>query len=216
VKEAGTAALPESGAGACRRDRRLSALCRAQQAGETQIKAAGTVPAKTDRGLIPAVSHQRVPTACDAARPAADPEENGAKVESAGRLIKRAQGKGISVDCRRVILAEAAETHRRYRAPGEPLTRHGKRELKPRGKGVRSTPTPALQRAGSPTCSSGRPRSILEANATAPTSTSSCQIEGRTRVIEPRSATAGLKRSSETPARRTRGSATTVVDSAKR
>ena len=99
------------------------------------------------------------------------PEENGAKVEKALiALIKRAaKGKGISVDCRRVILAEPLKPIAGIERLVEPLTRHGKRELKTKiaVKGVplytdarhyaaRKIPI-VLYGAG--------PRTILEANA---------------------------------------------------
>ena len=60
------------------------------------------------------------------------PEENGAKVEKALiALIKRAtKGKGISVDCKRIILAEPLKPVAGIDRLVEPLRRHGKRELK--------------------------------------------------------------------------------------
>jgi acetylornithine deacetylase/succinyl-diaminopimelate desuccinylase-like protein len=62
------------------------------------------------------------------------PEENGAKVEKAlVALIKRAaKGKGISVGCKRVILAEPLKPVAGIERLVEPLTRHGRRELKTR------------------------------------------------------------------------------------
>ena len=60
------------------------------------------------------------------------PEENGAKVEKALiALIKRAaKGKGISVECRRIILAEPLKPVAGVERLVEPLRRHAKRELK--------------------------------------------------------------------------------------
>jgi acetylornithine deacetylase/succinyl-diaminopimelate desuccinylase-like protein len=99
------------------------------------------------------------------------PEENGAKVEKVLiALIKHAaRTKGISVECRRVILAEPLKPVAGIERLVEPLTRHGRRELKTKiaVKGVplytdarhysaRKIPT-VLYGAG--------PRSILEANA---------------------------------------------------
>jgi acetylornithine deacetylase/succinyl-diaminopimelate desuccinylase family protein len=99
------------------------------------------------------------------------PEENGARVEKALiALIKRAaKAKGISVECRRIVLAEPLRPIAGVERLVEPLTRHGRRELKTKiaVKGVplytdarhysaRNIPT-VLYGAG--------PRSILEANA---------------------------------------------------
>lgn len=99
------------------------------------------------------------------------PEENGAKVEKALiALIKRAaKGKGISVDCRRVILAEPLKPIAGIERLVEPLTRHGRRELKTKiaVKGVPLyTDARHYSAAGVPTVLYGAgPRSILEANA---------------------------------------------------
>ncbi len=104
------------------------------------------------------------------------PEEKGTKVErELVALIKRAakgkgsEGKGIKVDCRRIILAEPLKP-----APGidrlvEPIQRHAKRELKVK---IKETGVPLYtdarhySAAGIPTILYGAgPRSILEANA---------------------------------------------------
>ena len=99
------------------------------------------------------------------------PEENGPKVEKAlVALIKRAaKGKGISVDCRRVILAEPLKPIKGIERLVESLTRHGKRELKAKiaVKGVPLyTDARHYSEAGIPTVLYGAgPRSILDANA---------------------------------------------------
>ena len=99
------------------------------------------------------------------------PEENGAKVEKALiALIKRAaKGKGISVECRRIILAEPLKPIAGIEKLVEPLQRHGRRELKARIP-VKGAPlfTDARHYSarGIPTVLYGAgPRSILEANA---------------------------------------------------
>jgi acetylornithine deacetylase/succinyl-diaminopimelate desuccinylase family protein len=99
------------------------------------------------------------------------PEENGVRVEKALiALIKRsAKGKGISVDCRRVMLAEPLKPIAGIERLVEPLTRHGRRELKTKiaDKGVPLyTDARHYSAAGIPTVLYGAgPRSILEANA---------------------------------------------------
>lgn len=99
------------------------------------------------------------------------PEENGGKAEKAlVALIKRAaKGKGISVECRRVILAEPLKPIAGIERLVMPLTRHGRRELKARiaVKGVPLyTDARHYSAAGIPTVLYGAgPRSILEANA---------------------------------------------------
>lgn len=99
------------------------------------------------------------------------PEENGAKVEKALiALIKRAaKGKGISVECRRVILAEPLKPLPGIERLVEPLQRHGKRELKTKiaVKGVPLyTDARHYSARGIPTVLYGAgPRSILDANA---------------------------------------------------
>jgi succinyl-diaminopimelate desuccinylase len=99
------------------------------------------------------------------------PEENGAKVEKALiSLIKRAaKGKGISVDIRRIILAEPLRPVAGVEKLVEPIRRHAKRELKVAipVKGVPLyTDARHYSMAGIPTVLYGAgPRSILEANA---------------------------------------------------
>ncbi len=119
------------------------------------------------------------------------PDENGAKVEKALiALIKRAaKRKGISVECRRIILAEPLKALPGIERMVEPLTRHAKRELKTKivVKGVplytdarhyseRKIPT-VLYGAG--------PRTILEANAhSANEHIKLSDLKAATRVIE--------------------------------
>ena len=79
------------------------------------------------------------------------PEENGARVEKAlVALIKRAaKGKGISVDCRRVILAEPLKPIAGIERLVEPLTppRQARVENQDRGEGRAALHRrPALQR----------------------------------------------------------------------
>jgi len=99
------------------------------------------------------------------------PEENGIKVEKdLMALIKRAaKGKGISVDCRRIILAEPLRPVAGVENLIEPIRRHAKRELKVAipVKGVPLyTDARHYSAAGIPTVLYGAgPRSILEANA---------------------------------------------------
>jgi succinyl-diaminopimelate desuccinylase len=119
------------------------------------------------------------------------PEENGVKVEKALiALIKRAaKGKGISVGCRRVILAEPLKPIAGIERLVEPLTRHGKRELKAKiaVKGVPLyTDARHYSAAGIPTVLYGAgPRSILEANAhSADEHIKLSDLKAATRVIE--------------------------------
>jgi acetylornithine deacetylase/succinyl-diaminopimelate desuccinylase family protein len=99
------------------------------------------------------------------------PEENGARVErDLIALIKRAgKAKGIRIDCKRVILAEPLTPLAGIERLVEPLTRHGKRELKTKidVKGVPLyTDARHYSAAGIPTVLYGAgPRSILDANA---------------------------------------------------
>jgi len=99
------------------------------------------------------------------------PEENGIKVEKdLMALIKRAaKGTGISVDCRRIILAEPLRPVAGVENLIEPIRRHAKRELKVAipVKGVPLyTDARHYSAAGIPTVLYGAgPRSILEANA---------------------------------------------------
>jgi acetylornithine deacetylase/succinyl-diaminopimelate desuccinylase family protein len=99
------------------------------------------------------------------------PEEKGGKVEKElVALIRRAaKGKGISVECRRVILAEPLKPVRGVERLVEPLRRHARRVFKT-AIPVKGVPlyTDARHYAahGIPTVLYGAgPRSILEANA---------------------------------------------------
>jgi len=99
------------------------------------------------------------------------PEENGAKVEKAlVALIKRAaKGRGIAVECRRVMLAEPLKPIAGVERLVEPLRRHARRELKAKipVKGVPLyTDARHYSAKGIPTVLYGAgPRTILEANA---------------------------------------------------
>jgi acetylornithine deacetylase/succinyl-diaminopimelate desuccinylase family protein len=99
------------------------------------------------------------------------PEENGAKVEKdLIALIRRAaKGKGIAVECRRIILAEPLKPVAGVEKLVEPLRRHAKREFKSAipVKGVPLyTDARHYSARGIPTVLYGAgPRSILEANA---------------------------------------------------
>ena len=99
------------------------------------------------------------------------PEENGAKVEKdLIALVRRAaKGKGISVDCKRIILAEPLKPVAGIERLVEPLRRHAKRELKTAipVKGVPLyTDARHYSAAGIPTVLYGAgPRTILDANA---------------------------------------------------
>ena len=99
------------------------------------------------------------------------PEENGKKVErDLIALIKRAgKGKGITVACKRVILADPLTPIKGIEKLVEPLTRFGKRELKTKidVKGVPLyTDARHYSVAGIPTVLYGAgPRTILDANA---------------------------------------------------
>jgi succinyl-diaminopimelate desuccinylase len=99
------------------------------------------------------------------------PEENGVKVErELIALIKRAgKAKGITVECKRVILADPLTPIKGIEKLVEPLTRYGKRELKTKidVKGVPLyTDARHYSVAGIPTVLYGAgPRTILDANA---------------------------------------------------
>lgn len=119
------------------------------------------------------------------------PEENGAKVERAlVTLIKRAaKGKGIAVECRRVILAEPLKPIAGIERLVGPLQRHGKRELKAKipVKGVPLyTDARHYSARGIPTVLYGAgPRTILEANAHgADEHIKLSDLKAATRVIE--------------------------------
>jgi len=99
------------------------------------------------------------------------PEESGAKAEKAlVELIKRAgRGKGISVECRRVILAEPLKPIAGVERLVETIRRHARRELKA-AIAVKGVPLYTDARhysaGGIPTVLYGAgPRSILDANA---------------------------------------------------
>ena len=99
------------------------------------------------------------------------PEENGKKVErDLAALIKRAgNAKGITIECKRVILADPLTPIKGIEKLVEPLTRFGKRELKTKidVKGVPLyTDARHYSVAGIPTVLYGAgPRTILDANA---------------------------------------------------
>ncbi len=119
------------------------------------------------------------------------PEENGLKVErDLIALIKRAgTRKGIRIDCRRVILADPLTSLAGIDRLVEPLTRHGKRELKTRidVKGVPLyTDARHYSVAGIPTVLYGAgPRTILDANAHgADEHLKLCDLKAATKVIE--------------------------------
>ena len=99
------------------------------------------------------------------------PEEKGTKVErDLVALIKRAgAGKGIKIECKRVILAEPLKPRPGVKKMVEIIQRHAKRELKV---SIKETGVPLYtdarhySAAGIPTVLYGAgPRSILEANA---------------------------------------------------
>ena len=176
------AALPESGADALQAATGvlIALYAERKRLAKRKSKEAGIGSAKLTVGLISGgintnVVPDRIVMRLDRRL---IPEENGTKVEKALiALIKRAaKGKGISVDCRRVILAE-------------PLTRHGKRELKAKiaVKGVPLyTDARHYSAAGIPTVLYGAgPRSILEANAhSADEHIKLSDLKAATRVIE--------------------------------
>ncbi|MEX2035981.1 MAG: M20/M25/M40 family metallo-hydrolase [Xanthobacteraceae bacterium] len=119
------------------------------------------------------------------------PEENGAKIEKALlALIKcAAKGKGISVECKRVILAEPLKPIAGIERLVEPLQRHARRELKTRipVKGVPLyTDARHYSVHGVPTVLYGAgPRSILDANAHgANEHVKLTDLKAATRVIE--------------------------------
>ena len=189
------AALPESGADALQAATGvLSALyAERKRLAKRKSKQVGIGSAKLTVGLISGgintnVVPDRIVMRLDRRL---IPEENGAKVEKALiALIKRAaKGKGISVDCRRVILAEPLKPIAGIERLVEPLTRHGKRELKTKiaVKGVPLyTDARHYSAAGIPTVLYGAgPRSILEANAhSANEHIKLSDLKAATRVIE--------------------------------
>ena len=169
------AALPESGADALeaaagvlaalyKERRRLRAIKSKQPGIGTPKLTVGLISGGINTNVVP----DRVVMRLDRRL---IPEENGARVEKALiALIKRsAKGKGISVDCRRVMLAEPLKPIAGIERLVESLTRHGKRELKTKiaAKGVPLyTDARHYSAAGIPTVLYGAgPRSIMEANA---------------------------------------------------
>jgi succinyl-diaminopimelate desuccinylase len=189
------AALPESGADALQAATGVLTTLYAERKrlGKHKSKQAGIGSAKLTVGLISGgintnVVPDRIVMRLDRRL---IPEENGAKVEKALiALIKRAaKGKGISVDCRRVILAEPLKPIAGIERLVEPLTRHGKSELKTKiaVKGVPLyTDARHYSAAGIPTVLYGAgPRSILEANAHgADEHIKLSDLKAATRVIE--------------------------------
>jgi len=105
-------------------------------------------------------------------------------------LIKRAaKGEGISVECKRVILAEPLKPITSVEPPVEPLQRHARRELKTRipVKGVPLyTDARHCSAHGVPTVLYGAgPRSSLKANAHgADDHVTLTDLKTATRVIE--------------------------------
>jgi succinyl-diaminopimelate desuccinylase len=119
------------------------------------------------------------------------PEENGLKVEKTlTALIKRAaKGKGISVECKRVMLAEPLKPVSGIEKLVEPLQRHAKRILKTRiaVKGVPLyTDARHYSARGIPTVLYGAgPRTILDAKAHAANEhIRLSDLKAATRVIE--------------------------------
>ena len=119
------------------------------------------------------------------------PEENGVKVEKAliALINRAAKGKGISVECKRVILTEPLKPVAGIERLVGPLQRHAMRELKTRVavKGVPLyTDARHYSARGIPTVLYGAgPRSILEANAHAANEhIKLSDLKAATRVIE--------------------------------
>jgi acetylornithine deacetylase/succinyl-diaminopimelate desuccinylase family protein len=169
------AAMPESGADALQaatgvltalyRERRRLARIKSRQPGiGTPKLTVGLISGGINTNVVP----DRIVMRLDRRL---IPEENGAKVERALiALIERAaKGKGISVHCRRVILAEPLKPIAGIERLVEPLQRHGRRVLNARlpEKGVPLyTDARHYAARGIPTVLYGAgPRSILDANA---------------------------------------------------
>lgn len=119
------------------------------------------------------------------------PEENGVKVEKAlVAMIKRAgKGKGITVECSRIIMAEPLKPAKGVERLTGPLRRHAKRMLKTAipEKGVPLyTDARHYSTRGIPTVLYGAgPRSILEANAHAANEhVKLSDLKAATRIIE--------------------------------
>jgi acetylornithine deacetylase/succinyl-diaminopimelate desuccinylase family protein len=169
------AALPESGADALEAATAvLTALYKERKRlGRRKSKSAGIGSPKLTVGLISGgintnVVPDRIVMRLDRRL---IPEENGARVEKdlIALIRQAARRKGISVECRRVILAEPLKPLAGIERLAEPLRRHAKHELKTRIP-VKGVPlyTDARHYAahGIPTVLYGAgPRSILDANA---------------------------------------------------
>lgn len=174
------AAMPESGADALEAANRvLTAIYQERKRlNRTKSKLPGIGSPKITVGLISGgINTNVVP---DTITMRVDrrliPEEKGGKVErELIALVKRAakgkgsEGKGIKVECRRIILAEPLKPRPGVKRLVEAIQRHAKRELKV---AVQETGVPLYtdarhySAAGIPTVLYGAgPRSILEANA---------------------------------------------------
>jgi succinyl-diaminopimelate desuccinylase len=189
------AALPESGADALEAATGVLAALYAERRrlGKKKSKSPGIGSPKLTVGLISGgintnVVPDRIVMRLDRRL---IPEENGVKVEKALiALIKRAaERKGITVECRRVILAEPLKPIAGIEALVEPIVRHAKRELKTKiaVKGVPLyTDARHYSAAGIPTVLYGAgPRTILDANAHAANEhIKLSDLKAATRVIE--------------------------------
>ena len=189
------AAMPESGADALeaattvlaalyKERRRLRAIRSKQPGIDTPKLTVGLISGGINTNVVP----DRVVMRLDRRL---IPEENGAKVEKGlTALIKRAaRGKGIAVECRRVILAEPLKPIAGVERLVELLRHHARRELKTRipVKGVPLyTDARHYSARGIPTVLYGAgPRSILDANAHgADEHIRLADLKAATRVIE--------------------------------
>ncbi len=169
------AAMPESGADALEAANRILTVLYAERKKLARIKSKspGIGAPKITVGLISGgintnVVPDRVTLRVDRRL---IPEEKGSKVErDLIALAKRAgAGKGIKVECRRLILAEPLKPRPGIKPLVEALQRHARRELKV---AIKETGVPLYtdarhySAAGIPTVLYGAgPRSILEANA---------------------------------------------------
>jgi acetylornithine deacetylase/succinyl-diaminopimelate desuccinylase family protein len=189
------AAMPESGADALQAANAvLTALyTERKRLAKRKSDVAGIGAAKLNVGLISGgintnVVPDRVTMRIDRRL---IPEENGGKVErELIALVKRgAKGKGIAVECRRIILAEPLKPVKGVDRLVEPLRRHARRIFKT-AIPVKGVPlyTDARHYAahGIPTVLYGAgPRSILEANAHgANEHVKLSDLKAATRVIE--------------------------------
>ncbi len=169
------AAMPSSGADALEGANRVLTSLYAERKKLAKIKSKikGIGSPQLNVGLIAGGINTNVVPDCIVMRldRRTIPEEDGIKVERAlMTLIKRAgKGKGIRVECKRVIVAVPLKPVKGIERLVEPLRRHGKRELKAAidVKGVPLyTDARHYSAAGIPTVLYGAgPRSILEANA---------------------------------------------------